>query len=155
MTQRAIPNTTDVEQVIEYAQTEVRVLLQQRAEITRRLSLLRRTIADLAKIFGHHVLCQEQLTLIKPPQRNRCTGLTEACRPVLMKASQPLTAQEVVERMRASNAELICHHKDPIASVSTILIRLESYGEATREVGSSRRRLWMSKKSDDVMNLGS
>jgi len=148
----AIPNANDVEQVIEYAQTEVRELLQQRAVITKRLTALRRTIADLAKIFGHDVLSQEHLTLAKQPKRNRPTGLTEACRSVLMKALQPLTAHEVVERMRACNAELICHHKDSIASVTSILLRLESYGEATSEVGLSRRRSWMSisKKSDDI-----
>jgi hypothetical protein len=149
----AIPNANDFEQVIEYAYTEVRVLLQQRAEITKRITAIRRTIADLAKTFGRDVLSQEQLTLIKPPKRSRHTGLTEACRAVLMKALQPLTAHEVVERMQASNAELIDHHKDSIASVTTILLRLESYGEATSEAGVSRRRLWMSKKSDGVKQL--
>jgi hypothetical protein len=145
-----IAKPTDVELVIEYAQTEVRVLLQQRAQITKRLTAIRRTIADLARTFGHNVLGQGHLTLARPPKRNRHTGLTEACRSVLMKASQPLTAQEIVEQMRASNPELIDHHKDPIASATSILLRLESYGEATSEAGSSRRRLWMSMKSDDV-----
>jgi hypothetical protein len=145
----AIPNTIEVEPVIEYAQTEVRALLQQRAEITKRITAIRRTIVDLAKIFGHDGLSQERLTLIKPPKRNRRTGLTEACLSVLVESSQPLTAQEVVERMRASN-ELMNHHKDPIASVTAILVRLESYGEAASDVGSSRRRLWMSKNSGDV-----
>lgn len=147
----AIPNANDVEQVIQYAQTEVRELLQQRAVITKRLTALRRTIADLAKIFGHDALSQEYPTLAKQPERkrNRPTGLTEACHSVLMKALQPLTAHQVVERMQASNAELICHHKDSIASVTSILLRLELYGEATSELSSSRRRLWMSRKSDD------
>ena len=148
----AIPNTTDLEQVIEYAQTEVRVLLHQRAEITKRITAIRRTIADLVRTFGRNVSSQKRLTLIKPQKRNRRTGLTDACRSVLIKALQPLTVHEVVERMRASNAELICHHKDSIASVTSILLRLESYGEATSEVGLSRRRSWMSisKKSDDI-----
>jgi len=144
----AIPNTTDIEQVIEYARTEVQALLQQRAEITKRITAIRRTITDLAKTFGRDVSSHGRLT--KPPKRNRRTGLTDACRSVLMKALQPLTAHEVVERMRASNAELIYHHKDSIASVTTILLRLESYGEATSEAGFSGRRLWMSKKSDDL-----
>lgn len=145
-----IANSTDVELVIEYAQTEVRVLLQQRAQITKRLTAIRRTIADLARTFGHDALGQEVLTLARPPKGNRHTGLTEACRSVLMKASQPLTAQEIVEEMQASNPDSINHHKDPIASATSILLRLESYGEATSEVGPSRRRLWMSKKRDAV-----
>lgn len=145
-----IPKSSDVELVMEYAQTEVRVLLQQRAEITKRLTAIRRTIADLARTFGHNVLGQGQLTLARPPKRNRHTGLTEACRSVLMKASQPLTTQEIVEKMQTGNPELINHHKDPIASATSILLRLESYGEATSEVGSSRRRLWMSKRNEEV-----
>lgn len=144
----AIPNATDVEQLIEYAQTEVRALLRQRAEITKRITAIRRTIADLVKTFGQDVSSGAHLTLVKPLKRNRRTGLTDACRSVLIRAFQPLTAHEVVERMRASNAELICHHKDSIASVTSILLRLESYGEATSEVGLSRRRSWVSKKSD-------
>ena len=147
----SIQNTTDVEQVIEYAQTEVRVLLQRRAEITRRLTVLRRTITDLARIFGHHGLSSEPSTLLKPPRRTRRTGLTEACRSILMKSPQPLTAHDVVERMRANHAALIYHHKDPMASVTTVLLRLESYGEAASEIGSSRRRLWTSKRLGDVM----
>ena len=146
----AIPNATDLEQVIEYARTEVQTLLQQRAEITKRITAIRRTIADLVKTFGRGISKHEHLALIKPPKRNRRTGLTDACRSVLMKALQPLTAHEVVERMRASNGELIHHHKDSIASVTTILLRLESYGEAASEVGLSRRRSWISKKSDDL-----
>jgi hypothetical protein len=147
----AIPNTTDVQQVIEYAQTEVRALLRQRAEITKRITAIRRTIADLSRTFGRDVSGQKQLTLTRPPKRSRPTGLTDACRSVLMKALQPLTAHEVVEKIRTGNAELICHHKDSIASVTAILLRLESYGEAASEVGLSRRRSWMSmsKKRDD------
>jgi len=145
-----IPKSTDVELVIEYAETEVRALLQQRAEITKRLTAIRRTITDLARTFGHNVLGQGQMTSARPPKRNRHTGLTEACRSVLMKAAQPLTVQEIVEKMRGGNPDLINHHKDPIASATSILLRLESYGEATSETGSSRRRLWMSKKSDNV-----
>jgi hypothetical protein len=151
----AIPKSTDVEVVIGYAETEVRVLLQQRAEITKRLTAIRRTITDLARTFGHNVLGQGQMTLARPPKRNRNTGLTEACRSVLIKAAQPLTAQEIVEEMRASNPELINHHKDPIASATSILLRLESYGEATSEAAPSRRRLWMSKKRDDESPLHS
>jgi hypothetical protein len=143
-----IPNTTDLELVIEHAQTEVGVLVQQRAEITKRLTVLRRTILDLARIFGPDG--SKPLTLIRPRRRTRQTGLTETCRSLLMQTSQPLTAHEVVKQIEASHANLIYHHKDPIASVTSILLRLESYGEATSDVTSSRRRLWMSKKSDQT-----
>jgi hypothetical protein len=144
----AKPN--DVELVIEYAQAEARVLLRQRAEITRRLTAIRRTIVDLARTFGHNLLGPGDLALTRPPRKNRQGGLTEACRAVLLKASQPLTAQEIVEQMRASNPELISHHKDPIASATSILLRLESYGEASSEPGTTRRRSWMPMKSDQI-----
>lgn len=145
-----IPKSSDVELVIEYAQTEVRTLLQQRAEITKRLTAIRRAITDLNRAFGHDVLSQGPMTPGKPSKRNRLTGLTETCRSVLTEASQPLTTQTVVQKIRARNPALISHHKDPIASATAILLRLESYGEAISEVGSSRRRLWMSKKNEEA-----
>jgi len=145
-----ITNANDVELVIEYAQVEVRALLQQRAEITKRLMAIRRTIADLARAFGHDALGQGRQTLTRPPKRKRHTGLTEAFRSVLMQATHPLTTQAVVREIQAADSGLISHHKDPIASATAILVRLESYGEVSSEVGSSRKRLWMSKKNGDI-----
>ena len=136
------PGISEVGLVIANAQSEAQLLLQRRAAITKRLTAIRRTIADLVKVFGQDVVSSELLTAIKPSRRNRHTGLTWTCRNELLKSDTPLTALALVEKIRVRNPQLINHHKDPIASVTAILLRLESYGEATSETGDSRRRLW-------------
>ena len=140
-----MPNSNEVGLVIANAQSEAQLLLQRRAEITKRLTAIRRTIADLIKVFGQDVTSGGFTTTTKPGRRNRHTGLTWMCRNELLKSDKPLTALALAERIRVNNPELINHHKDPIASVTAILLRLESYGEAISETGGSRRRLWKPK----------
>jgi hypothetical protein len=133
----------EVEKVIKLASGELQDLLRQRAAIIKRLAILRRTITGLAEMFGSDVLTDELLALIKPPSHGtRGTGLTDACRAALSKSTQPLTAREVVESIRIDNDAVIRNHKDPVASVTSILHRLGSYGEATTKLSHSGRRIW-------------
>jgi hypothetical protein len=48
----------------------------------------------------------------------------------------------VVDTIRTKDAKVIQNHKDPVASVTSILHRLGSYGEATTKVSQSGRRMW-------------
>jgi hypothetical protein len=134
---------TEVAQVIELAGSELKDLLRQRAAIIKRLIILRRTIVGLAEMFGNDLLTEELLALAKPTRRTRGSGLTEACRSALSNASKPLTAREVVDRIRAHDGAVIQNHKDPVASVTSILRRLGSYGEATARLSQSGRRIWV------------
>jgi hypothetical protein len=133
----------EIEQVVKLAGGELQVLLTQRAAILRRLAILRRIIAGLAEMFGDDVLPEDVRVLIKlPTRRTRGAGLTEACRAALSTSSRPLTAREVVDTIRTKDARVIQNHKDPVASVTSILHRLGSYGEATTKVSQSGRRMW-------------
>lgn len=135
---------TEVEQVIRLASGELQDLLTQRAAIIKRLAILRRTIAGLAEMFGYDALPEELLLLVNPPERgSRGSGLTEACRAALSHSSKPLTAREVVDNIRAHNGAVIQNHKDPVASVTSILHRLGSYGEATTRLSQTGRRMWI------------
>jgi hypothetical protein len=134
----------EVEQVIKLAGGELQDLLIQRAAIIKRLAILRRTIAGLAEMFGLEALPEELLLVIKPPVRgSRGSGLTEACRATLSQSSRPLTAREVVDTIRARDGAVIQNHKDPVASVTSILHRLGSYGEATTRLSHTGRRIWI------------
>jgi hypothetical protein len=139
----AVPRM-EIEQIAKLAGCELQVLLTQRAAILRRLAMLRRIISGLAEMFGDDVLPEDVRVLIKLPtaQRTRGAGLTEACRAALSASSRPLTAREVVDTIRSNDAKVIQNHKDPVASVTSILHRLGSYGEATTEVSQSGRRMW-------------
>jgi hypothetical protein len=133
----------EVEQIVKLAGSELQVLLTQRAAILRRLTTLRRIISGLAEMFGDDVLPEDVRVLIKlPTPKTRGAGLTEACRAALSTSSRPLTAREVVDTIRSKDAKVIQNHKDPVASVTSILHRLGSYGEATTEVSQSGRRMW-------------
>ena len=133
----------EIEQIVKLAGGELRVLLTQRATILKRLAILRRIISGLAEMFGDDVLPEDVRVLIKlPAQKTRGAGLTDACRAALSTSSRPLTAREVVNTIRSKDARVIQNHKDPVASVTSILHRLGSYGEATTEVSQSGRRLW-------------
>jgi hypothetical protein len=133
----------EIEQIVKLAGGELQVLLTQRAAILRRLAILRRIISGLAEMFGDDVLPEDVRVLIKlPKERTRGAGLTEACRAALSTSSRALTAREVVDTIRAKDAKVIQNHKDPVASVASILHRLGSYGEATTKVSQSGRRMW-------------
>jgi hypothetical protein len=132
----------EVEQVIKLAGAELQTLLEHRAALIRRLATLRRTISGLAEMFGDGVLTEDLQVLVHPVQKTRGAGLTEACRSILSNSLRPLTAREIVDGIQAIHPAVIQNHKDPVASVTSILHRLGSYGEATTTVSRSGRRTW-------------
>jgi hypothetical protein len=132
----------EVEQVLRLAGTELHALLEHRAALVRRLSTLRRTISGLAEMFGNDVLTEDLQALVNPMQKTRGAGLTEACRSIVSNSLLPLTAREIADRIRANYPAVIQNHKDPVASVTSILQRLGSYGEAKTRISRSGRRLW-------------
>jgi hypothetical protein len=131
-----------VEQVIVQLQAELESLLKQRAEIVKRIGTIRQTIMGLANVFGEGTLGPEIMELVDHRQQERQTGFTKTYRVVLMEANRPLTAQEVCQHIRERNPALLARHKDPLASVTTVLNRLASYGEARFVLNEKDRRAW-------------
>jgi hypothetical protein len=130
------------EQAIVQLQAELESLLKQRAEIVKRIGTIRQTIMGLANVFGEGTLGPEIMELVDHRQQERQTGFTKTCRVVLMEANRPLTAQEVCQHIRERNPALLARHKDPLASVTTVLNRLASYGEARFVLNEKDRRAW-------------
>lgn len=62
-------------------------LLQQRAEVMRRIGTIKQTIAGLAILFGDEVLSDELLELVDRKNCGRQPGFTKACRMTLMGAT--------------------------------------------------------------------
>jgi hypothetical protein len=131
-----------VEQVIVQVQAELELLLKQRAEIVKRIGTIRQTIVGLANVFGEDTLGPELMELVDRRPQERQTGFTKTCRIVLMEAQRPLTAQEVCQHIRLRNPGLLERHKDPLASVTTVLNRLANYGEARYSLNEKERRAW-------------
>src|SRR6202049_3714693 len=136
------PGNGHVEEVVRQAHEELRQLLQQRAEVMRRIGTIKQTIAGLANLFGDEVLNDELLELVDRKASGRQPGFTKACRMVLMDANRALSARDVCARLEQKAPPMLARHKDPMASVTTVLNRLLEYGEARAVILENGRRGW-------------
>jgi hypothetical protein len=131
-----------VEQVIKAAHDELLQLMRQRAEIMKRIGTVKQTIAGLANLFGDQILGDDLLELIDRKTNGRQPGFTKACRTVLMEARRPLGARDVCQELDKRLPAILSRHKDPLASVTTVLNRLVDYGEARSLSNDRGRRVW-------------
>jgi len=135
-------NNGHVQEVVRQAHEELRHLLRQRAEVMRRIGTIKQTIAGLANLFGDDVLSDELLELVDRKSSGRQPGFTKACRMVLMDANRALSARDVCDRLQQKSPPMLARHKDPMASVTTVLNRLVAYGEARAVALDNGRRAW-------------
>lgn len=131
-----------VQQVVKAAHEELCQLLQQRAEIMKRIGTVKQTIAGLANLFGEEMLGEDLLELIDRKPNGRQPGFTKACRRVLMEMKRPMGAREVCLELERQAPAILSRHKDPLASVTTVLNRLVDYGEARSLSNDRGRRVW-------------
>jgi hypothetical protein len=134
--------TRHVQEVVKQAHEELRQLLQQRAEVMRRIGTVKQTIAGLANLFGDDVLSEELLELVDRKSNGRQPGFTKACRMILMETGRPLSARDVCDHIQERIPSMLARHKDPMASVTTVLNRLVEYGEAQAVLLNNGRRAW-------------
>lgn len=139
-----LPGSNDphVQEVVRAAHDELRQLMRQRADIMKRIGTVKQTIVGLANLFGDKVLNDELLELVDRKSGGRQPGFTKACRTVLMESDHPLGAREVCEQIQRRVPPVLLRHKDPLASVTTVLNRLVEYGEARAVVRDNGRRAW-------------
>src|SRR5215469_12066648 len=131
-----------VQEVVRAAHEELRQLMRQRAEVMKRIGTVKQTIVGLANLFGDAVLNDELLELVDRKSGGRQPGFTKACRMVLMEANKPLGAREVCDQIQQRMPPILLRHKDPLASVTTVLNRLVEYGEARTVMRENGRRAW-------------
>jgi hypothetical protein len=131
-----------VQEVVKAAHEELRQLMRQRADIMKRIGTLKQTIAGLANLFGDDILGEDLLELVDRKTGGRQPGFTKACRMALIEAGRPLAVREVCEQIQQRLPAVLLRHKDPLASVTTVLNRLVEYGEAQSIVRENGRRAW-------------
>jgi len=131
-----------VQKVVQAAHEELHQLMRQRADIMKRIGTVKQTLVGLANLFGEEVLTDDLLELVDRKPAGRQPGFTRTCRMVLMEATRPLGAREVCEQIQKRVPPVLLRHKDPLASVTTVLNRLVEYGEARTVVGENGRRAW-------------
>jgi hypothetical protein len=142
LTLDAQANSVSAQQVVKAAHEELLQLMRQRAEIMKRIGTVKQTIAGLANLFGDGVLDDDLLELIDRKPNGRQPGFTKACRRVLMDVRRPLGAREVCLELERYAPAILARHKDPLASVTTVLNRLVDYGEARSLSNDRGRRVW-------------
>ena len=132
----------NVHQVVRQAHEELRQLMQQRAEVVKRIGTVKQTIAGLANLFGDSILSNELLELVDRKNNGRQPGFTKACRMILMESNRALSARDMCEQIQQKLPPILARHKDPMASVTTVLNRLVEYGEARAVILENGRRGW-------------
>ena len=137
------PGNAPVQEVLRQAQTELRELLRQRTDLMKRIGTVKQTISGLAHLFGDDILNDELLHLVDRKPSGRQPGFTQACRVLLMEAGRALTVREVCARMKERMPTVLDRHKDPLASLTTVLNRLVAYGEAHSVLDDHGRRAWI------------
>lgn len=128
-----------VQEVIRQAHDELRQLLRQRAEIMKRIGTVKQTISGLANLFGDAVLNDELMELVDRKSSGRQPGFTKACRMILMESGRAMNSRDICDYFQAKMPDLLARHKDPMASVTTVLNRLVEYGEAEAVLANGRR----------------
>jgi hypothetical protein len=131
-----------ISRVMGEMQKELQSLLLQRAATLKRIGTIRQTIVGLGKLFGEDAIGRELLDLVHERRGQRQPGFTNMCRRVLMESARPLMTHEVCQEIQLRNPTLLAHHKEPSASVSTVLKRLAAYGEARLVLNGKGRGAW-------------
>jgi len=132
-------DTGHVQEVVRQAHDELRQLLQQRSEIMKRIGTVKQTISGLANLFGEGVLNEELMELVDRKSSGRQPGFTKACRMILMESGRAMSSRDICDYFHEKMPALLARHKDPTASVTTVLNRLVEYGEAEAVMANGRR----------------
>jgi hypothetical protein len=137
-------DAANIQPIVNSARQELRQLLQQRADITKRIGTIKQTILNLCTLFGDDEMNDDDLREFaehKPATRR--PGLTQACRTVLRKLDRPLTARELSEHIQQQDPLTVRSSKNLAAAVAVILERLVQYGEARVILSQNGRRAWL------------
>jgi len=136
------PGGAHVDKVLVEMHREFHSLILRRAAILRRIGAIKQIISGLANLVGDQGISRDLPGFVNQRSSSRQRGFTQTCRFVLMESGRPLMSQEVCQEIQRRNPALLLHHRDPLASVSTVLNRLSRYGEVRVVVNERGRRAW-------------
>src|ERR1700721_3427907 len=106
-----------VQDVIQRAEHELRQLMEERAEVTKRIGTVKQTIVGLANLFGDGILDAALSDLVDRKRSSRQPGITRASRGVLMEAQRPMSAREVCDEIKKTVPALVPRHKERMPTI--------------------------------------
>jgi len=130
---------TDLAVVGRMAQTELQELMRKRAQMNRRIVVLRKTLRAL--LGDEAVRDSRAYAAVRLTPRKR-EGITHICRMVLKQANRPLTSREITETIRLLHPAETARHRDLMASVTAVLRYLLESGEANNGFDEEGHRTW-------------
>jgi len=130
---------TDLAVVGKVAEHELRELLRHRAQVNRRIAVLRKTIRAVLGDEGVREARTSAAVRLTPRKRE---GITHACRTVLTQVVTPLTVREIADRVRVEHSAAAASQRDLLASVSAVLRYLLESGEANNTFNEEGNRTW-------------
>lgn len=131
-----------VQEVLRAAQQELAGLLQQRADLMKRIGTIRQTLAGMVNLFGDSILNEDLRASLNGRLSDRRKGFTRACRQILMESRSPVAARQGCDELTRRFPEMAARHKELLASVTTVFHRLALYGEARSRLNENGVRVW-------------
>jgi hypothetical protein len=119
-------------------QGEMSSLQDQLKEIEREIVAVKSTLFGLSVIYGEDLLTPPLREQIRRKRGTAVRGLTAACRAALMSVARPCSVSAVCNLIRAIDPLLLVHHRNPRASVMTVLRNFAQRGQVTRGMEEGR-----------------
>jgi hypothetical protein len=116
---------------------ELLALQKQLREVEYDIVAVRQTLHGLSLILGEEYFSEELLRLIRP-KRTNIRGLSSVCRSLLLNAPYAYSVREVCNRINATDPLLLTHHRNPMASVMSVLRQLARRGEIIRKTENGK-----------------
>jgi len=107
-------------------------------QINEEISAVKSTLYGLSLIFGDEAFPQPLLQSLRSKPGGKVRGLTAACEAVLVKTSHPCSVSAVCNLVRAVDPLLLIHHRNPRASVMTVLRNFAKRGQVVRRTEDGR-----------------
>ena len=117
---------------------ELSSLQKELKDVEDGISAVKQMLYSMSVIFGEEVVSSPLVQLVRPKHGSKVRGLTSACEAVLAKTAQPCSVSAVCNLVRAVNPLLLSHHRNPRASVMTVLRNFAKRGQVIRRTENGR-----------------
>jgi hypothetical protein len=118
--------------------SELELLGKELIKVEDEIAVLKTAVHGLALILGPESFGSKVVSTERPNPRKHIRGLAQACRFVLENAIRSCSVCEVCSLITALNPELLIHHRNPLASITSALRTLARRGHVVRSLQNGK-----------------